>query len=584
MFPYLRKNSDYLNDCKNPEESANRLADLVNHSNWKDGYDVSDNEILSWINSTFTEMNKVLEHCDPNLCIGIEYFTEREDAGRVDMMIGGYGRDGNMKILVIELKQWDLVENNKENLTLCTPCRKEGKKYVPIYSTLKEKPALTIKDYIDSVKKHNKETIDLIPVIYAHNMNPKNDQIDLSNGGKVRVYYKDRRQDFINYINDTLVSGRSADENRDVFRKLRSGYESITNDDLAELFIDEEIVDGTTKNYNKLVSYLRPDQKYVLKELINHMGSGKRHVDVVYGGPGSGKTLIALLARRKLRIDNKGRETQTCFIVHEGAAPVNRLKKDIEENNAKPIRFAYVGDLKPDEVPHHLIFDEFHRLNSKNQQAFMDVFKRIKGTVILLIDERQKVMDNDSGADILKGILAKEKSVMKYQLRSQFRCGCDDGYVSWIEYKFSMGNANPVKLSELDFKPKIIKDQKEFGKELKSIKNKKDQLFLINTKDALTTISGYGFDETLQAIGGKHGLIEEADGCAGEWFDVHGIEFKSVLVFIGEDLNMDNLNDADMEITKNRYRMLLTRGMKSCKIFCHDKRLRDHLLNDDPQE
>ena len=330
MFPYLRANSDYLADCKKPTELAEMLRERVDASRWKMNFKVNSSEIESWVNSTFKEMSSVLRECDPNLCIGIEYFTEREKAGRVDMMIGGYGRDGKMKILVIELKQWLVVKNNEANTDLCIPCNEDGSEIYPGRDI--EKPALTLQNYIKSVTKHNTAGIDLIPVIYAHNLEPKDDSIDLSLGGNVRVYYKGRKQDLINFIKDTLIPGRSSEENRNVFQKLRNGYESISSKDYAKLFFEEPIVKGSTASYNRLVSYLRPDQKYVLDEIEEHMQSGKRHVDIIYGGPGSGKTLVALLARRKLRIENDARKKRsekikTCVIAYEGAAPINLSKK-----------------------------------------------------------------------------------------------------------------------------------------------------------------------------------------------------------------------------------------------------------------
>ena len=334
MFPYLRTNKDYLEDCKKPAKLAKLLQERINASRWKPNYNVTPKEIESWINSTFKEMSEVLKECDPNLCIGIEYFTEREDAGRVDMMIGGYGHDGRMKILVIELKQWNVVQSARGKKDICIPCYENLE---PIYPKKDiEKPALTLQKYIKSVTKHNTAKIDLIPVIYAHNMEPKDDSIDLSLGGNVRVYYNGRKQDLINFIKDTLIPGRSSEENRNVFRKLRNGYESVHSKDFAKLFVEEPVVKGETKSYKRLVSYLRPDQKYVLDKIEEHMRSGEHHIDVIYGGPGSGKTLVALLAIRKLQIDNDEREnnsenTQTCAIAYEGSAPFNRLQYDMEE-------------------------------------------------------------------------------------------------------------------------------------------------------------------------------------------------------------------------------------------------------------
>lgn len=116
---------------------------------------------------------------------------------------------------------------------------------------------------------------------------------------------------------------------------------------------------------------------------------------------------------------------------------------------------------------------------------------------------------------------------------------------------------------------------------MKEVNRRNPPLLLVNNRATLKTINEkYKFKKEIQANDKKHGLIVEEDGLAGGWYDVHGIEFDNVIVLIGNDLTLDSLNKENMEITKNRYRMLLTRGMKGCKIFCYDERLADYLADD----
>ncbi|MBO5503899.1 MAG: DUF2075 domain-containing protein [Lachnospiraceae bacterium] len=91
---------------------------------------------------------------------------------------------------------------------------------------------------------------------------------------------------------------------------------------------------------------------------------------------------------------------------------------------------------------------------------------------------------------------------------------------------------------------------------------------------------------------------EDQTNYAGDIFDIHGLEHSRVLVVIGPGLYLDdngkvavnrsmvrkiNTSSAlpDEEITeliKNTYRVLLTRGMEECSIYCCDERLRQYFL------
>ena len=86
---------------------------------------------------------------------------------------------------------------------------------------------------------------------------------------------------------------------------------------------------------------------------------------------------------------------------------------------------------------------------------------------------------------------------------------------------------------------------------------------------------------------------------AGKIFDIHGLEHGRILVIIGPDLYLDDsgkvavnrsmvrsswaysaLTDEEItQLVKNIYRVLLTRGMEECSIYCCDDRLRQYFLD-----
>ena len=165
-----------------------------------------------------------------------------------------------------------------------------------------------------------------------------------------------------------------------------------------------------------------------------------------------------------------------------------------------------------------------------------------------------------------------------------------------------------ISLSDLDFKPQII-----------SLTDKDDLLNYINDGN-FTVLAGpwmnpddvrprYGIPGPVSiTINGIEESfdIDELNICYhrqgitdnNQLFDIYdlfGLEQKNILVIIGKDVRFENDgividrdeirddkiiritdNDKMVRIVKNIYRILLTRGMEKCYIYCMDDGLRDH--------
>ena len=106
MIVYDGLKTDFLYSCENDsiaiEIEKNILSRLGRHT--------PKSEFRSWENS-LNYMYKVLNDSDiPNDAgIAIE-FNIPQTSKRVDFMISGYGQDNNPEMVIVELKQWESLE------------------------------------------------------------------------------------------------------------------------------------------------------------------------------------------------------------------------------------------------------------------------------------------------------------------------------------------------------------------------------------------------------------------------------------------------------------------------------------------
>jgi len=668
MFPYLRPMDRFLDDCNGSEtcddwnclncDNKTRLTDWlterVGKANW--GAEVESREIRSWCQSVCFYMKEVLSGLDNNkiaannIAVGLEYYTEVEKSGRVDMMLGGYNAKGEKTIIVIELKQWTNGFIEKE--------QKKGEKY--------DDPRKQVASYCDRLKKQleedYREEIKLIPVVYLHN---EDEGITLRNetgiteikkgevekgSWNVHVFLADddSKAEFRQLIEDSL-KGTSADkQGLDVFRFLRKYSVVFDINDLAKIVASDK-----TKRM-EYIKRLHPDQYNAYTKIEAHIKSGKKHIDIVHGGPGSGKTLIALLL-----VNYCMQHGKRYAFVYEGAAAPNALEKawnslyanqgSDEENQFN--NFIYMDGFKKTNGEYDVvIFDEFHRY-SGNMEELEAIINRA-GTTVLLVDEDQRITEKNlrgdrtdenentpeitireflnNDIDEFNGIDRKD-----FHLWSLFRCNQDEGYVTWVEQLLS-GQEPDVYLDELTFMPVLIKDKESLKKLYDRVlgsfkdgnesgstdfktwtltaenwetpekykkrgKDDKEGEFYRDIVEFLNGIynnENLFFDKADSKMGELEGITKADENKykidIGTHFRVQGVERDNVIVIIGNEITAKNkdgkyvlyirgkqakdvTDNSDEQWVQNRYRVLLTRGLKKCYIYCMDKGMRDYL-------
>lgn len=573
------------------------------------------NEFMSWMNS-MQYMYKVMEDksIPDESMIAIEYRIPNSNK-RVDFIVSGEDQMGRESAVVIELKQWQKMEK-VESKEAIVKTNLHGRNVETIHPSYQAWSYVSmIEDYNEDVRKYK---INLKPCAYLHNYRLKenDDLVD-----ECYEYYIDKAPVFTRGDTDRLS-------------KFISKYIKKGNPDVL-YHIDHGRIVPSKSLQDSLSSMLRgnqeftliDDQKVVFERALEIVKKEeKKKVYIVHGGPGTGKTVLAInMLVAILNMD------QNVMYVTKNSAPREVYRKKLTDGK---YRKAYIDNLFKGSGSFTeaisddfdcLIVDEAHRLNEKSgmfqnlgENQVKEIINAAK-TSIFFVDDFQMVTTKDIGStnEIKKWCRYFDAEVYEDTLLSQFRCNGSDSYLSWIDNVLEI---NLEATDDFDFDYDIrICDSPEEVRELILDKNK------INNKSRM--VAGYCWNWIKE---GKNNSdihdIQIGDfgmswnlGSSSTWaidpesvneigciHTCQGLEFDYVGVIIGEDLRYDDgiitdftkrartdqslkglkglykknkeeaLKIAD-RIIKNTYRTLLTRGQKGCYIYCVDKDLQEYL-------
>lgn len=574
------------------------------------------NEFLSWMNS-MQYMYKVLEdkRIPDESMIAIEYRIPNSNK-RVDFIVSGEDGGGRESAVIIELKQWQQLEK-VESKEAIVKTYLQGRMVETTHPSYQAWSYVSmIEDYNEDVRKYK---INLKPCAYLHNYRlQKND--DLTN--HCYEYYIDKAPVFTRGDTERLAD-------------FISRYIKKKNPDVL-YHIDQGRIVPSKSLQDNLSSMLKgnreftliDEQKVVYERALEILKKGKRkQVYIIHGGPGTGKTVLAInMLVSILNMD------QNVMYVTKNSAPREVYRKKLADGKYKKI---YIDDLFKGSGAFTeacsddfdcLIVDEAHRLNEKSglfqnlgENQVKELINAAK-TCIFFVDDFQMVTTKDIGSteEIKKWCRFFDAEVYEDTLISQFRCNGSDSYLSWLDNVLEI---DPVAADDFDCDYDIrICDSPEEVKKLIFEKNK------IHNKARM--VAGYCWnwikegknDSNVYDIQiGSFGMSWNL-GSSSTWaidpesvneigciHTCQGLEFDYVGVIIGEDLRYDHgiitdfmkraktdqsikglkglykknkeeaLAIAD-RIIKNTYRTLLTRGQKGCYIYCVDENLKRYFM------
>ena len=579
------------------------------------------NEFRAWENS-LEYMYKVLndDGIPKDAGIAIEYNIP-QTSKRVDFLISGYDENNQSNVIIIELKQWDKLNaiDGVDGLVETYTGNAMRQVVHPSYQAWSY--ASHIYDYNQAVQDGD---IDLYPCAYLHNYRRiENDPIDAK---QYNVYLDDapaftrgQVNELRAFIKKSVVKG----DNKELLYRIEHGK-------IRPSKSLQETISSMLKGNREFI--MLDEQKVVYEEILKasrkSMADGKKRVVIVQGGPGTGKTVVAINLLAQLT-----NEDQFCQYVSKNSAPRNVYQKKLKgEMRKSSIDNMFKGSGIYTEagtgIVDTILVDEAHRLNEKSGMFQNLGENQIKEIInagrcsVFFIDESQRVTLNDIGSieEIERWANLAEADIIHMELVSQFRCNGSDGYLAWLDNTLEIRETANWDMEGIDYDIQIM----DSPNEMQNIIIERND----SSKNRARILAGYCWnwikeganDTSVHDIQiGDFGMswnlkntstfaIDETSvnevGCI---HTSQGLEFDYVGVIIGNDMRYEDgkivtdftkraktdqslkgiktihkenpekaLKLAD-EIIKNTYRTLMTRGMKGCYVYCVDKGLADYL-------
>ncbi|MCI5631280.1 MAG: DUF2075 domain-containing protein [Bacilli bacterium] len=568
-------------------------------------------EYRSWKES-LPRMSTIIadNRIDDNVNVAIE-FQIPLTSKRVDFMIGGRNENSD-HIVVIELKQWEKCHaTNRENVV--NAFTGGANRDVAHPSQQAYSYAKLIENFNESVQEEN---IELNPCAYLHNYEEKyrneichNDYNEIVKLAPVFLMEDAAklREFIVKYVNkpsdkklfDIIDYGKLKPS-----KSLQTAVGSILNGNTEFELIDEQLVAYST----------------ILKLVQNSINSDEKHTVIVKGGPGTGKSVIAINLLAK--IINNG---YSCLYVSKNIAPRTAFSASLVKGKytLSYLKDLFKGSGKFTESSTNcfdcLLCDEAHRLNEKSGLFHNEGENQIKEIInaakisVFFIDEDQRISTKDIGSiKEIKKWAALLGSKVHFNdslvLSSQFRCNGSDSYLAFLDDVLGIRSTANYNYFDLDYDIKIFDDPNMMKEELKKT----------NTNNKSRLIAGYCYPWNSKKDRSQYDIFLK-NGFKAQWnfsteqfaldpdsFDqvgcIHstqGLEFDYVGIIIGKDMRYENgkvitdrtqraksdttikgLNgDEELgdRIIRNTYKTLLSRGQKGCYIFCEDEALSNYL-------
>ncbi|WP_296880391.1 DUF2075 domain-containing protein [uncultured Methanobrevibacter sp.] len=578
-----------------------------------------ESQIRSWRNS-MVYMKNVLEDSEiPDDCgVAIE-FTIPTTSKRIDFILTGLNKFEDDSVVIIELKQWDWAEKVEGKDGVVKTVLGGG-----IHETTH--PSYQAWSYASLIKNFNQtveeDEIDLYPCAFLHNYDFKED--DPLTDEIYRPYY-----------DEAPLYGQ-----RDIFKLREFIKKYIRYGDDGEILyrIDNGKIRPSKRLQDTLYSMLKGNDEFVMideqkiaYEMAIEMAresylDDKKRVLIVEGGPGTGKSVVAI----NLLVDIMQDDMNSCYVT-KNTAPREVFYKKLKGGEFKVgwIKNIFKGsgtfiDSQMNDYD-AIIIDEAHRLTEKTG-FFKKGDNQIKEIInagkfcVFFIDKYQRISIEDYGSigEIKKFASEFDAEVKQIKLASQFRCNGSDGYLSWLDDVLELEETGNFDGFDFDYDFRVVDSPGELKNLIfeRNAENNKSRLvagycwdWITDEKDNSDVHDIVIDDFSMSWNLGNSKTWAIDDDSINEVGCIHtsqGLEFDYVGVIIGNDLRFDGehiVTDFNMRagtdrslwgikkmhdenpqqaleladaIIKNTYRTLMSRGMKGCYVYCEDMGLQTY--------
>ena len=592
------------------------LCDIESEYITKMGRKVGDKERRSWNNSLRFMETIIRKSNIPDDCgILLEYVIP-STSKRIDFIISGHDSQKNKNFVIIELKQWDDAEATEKDgvvKTYLNGCVREVAH--PSYQ------ALSYRDYLTDMNEavHTFE-LNLHSCAYLHNYIERDPE-------PLKSSHYDKLLD-----ESPLFLSHDSEKLQDFIRQFvgkGNGMGLLYCLENGKIKPSKKFVEYVANVFNGNKEYILMDeQKIAYENIVSAVLSAKnKRTIIINGGPGTGKSVVAMNSLVAL-LKN---EMNIQFVAPNAAfrtALIESLSKHTSYSK-KRLSSLFSGSGKFFDTAQNLfdclVVDEAHRLKGKGaymykgENQIVDIINSSKVNVFF-IDDYQRIRPDDIGTvSEIKRIAEQFNSeIVEVMLESQFRCAGAEGFLNWVTHNLQIKDTANFDGWDKEVFEFEIMDSPQKVLERIQYKNRKGY--------KARMLAGFAWKWTPEKQGNYNGEVDdivideynfsmpwngrsisttwainkEGINQVGCVHTSQGLEFDYVGVLIGNDLKYDpstmklyasydeyydregkkglkNNPDELTSLVKNIYKILMSRGMKGCYIFCRDKNLETYL-------
>ena len=606
------------------DATQNRIADLLAETFYdRYRYRPSRSEIASWRNSLRAMANVISAANLLDHGVLLEWqlpLTSR----RLDVFLTGHNHDNQPSSVIVELKQWENAEATSIPETVLTFVGGRPREMLH--------PSAQVGGYREYLRDTHSAFTDgrivLKACSFLHNMShdPEAEIYSDRHRNLLSMYPAfagDQVDDLATYLNDYIGAG--------------GGHSVLKTVVEGRYAPHKRLLDHTAKMINNEPTYvLLDEQRVVFNSILAHVDSAKdqdtKTVFVIKGGPGTGKSVIALNLVAELAAAG--------HVVHHatGSRAFTENVRRAVGPRAKAL-FNYFNSYsgQDPETLDIVVLDEAHRIRETSNNRFTKKADRsdrpqveelieIARVSVFFLDDLQVVRPAEIGSiDLIKATARTlEAEVKEYELEAQFRCGGSDAFIEWVDNTLELRRTPTVlwdAAEEFDFD--IIDTPEELEAIIRSKAKNGSSARLVagfcwpwskplpdGTLVNDVSVNGWTmpWNARPEATGLAAGIPKsnfwasdpgglDQVGCVytaqGFEFDYAGLVFGRDLVYraregwIGQpEYSHDSVvrraqKDPGrfVELVKQTYRVLLTRGLKGCYVYFEDEATRDFVLS-----
>lgn len=599
----------------NEDSTFNRIATKLRDAFFIEfRYQPSPGEINSW-NNSLRAVSQVFQNAslfDHGVLLELQLPLTSK---RLDCLVTGYDNEKAPNAVVIELKQWSGCEGAS------------GKNEVATFvgGNIRDvlHPAVQVGQYMTYLTDchtafQGEGAVNAHACSYLHNYSAIKDDPLFSS------QFTEQIARFPVFTCDDVSSFTAFLQNH--VRQPDSGAVAATVEQ-SKYRASKKLLDHVAALIKGRPEYVLLDEQLVVYDkVIEAAQKGakgkKKTVIIVRGGPGTGKSVIAMNL-----LGDLSKMSLNAHYVTGSRAFTSTIREIVGTRASAQVRYFNSYMMADVDVIDVMIADEAHRLRESSNNRFTPKPKRsnqsqirellkASRTSVYFIDDNQVVRPGEIGSvEYIKTEAEKlDCEVREFELEAQFRCAGSEGFINWVNNTLGIRRTANVIWNHADnFDFRILPTVQGLETAIRELAREKVTARLAagfcwpwskpkadGTLVNDVVIDGYARPWNARSNAGrlavgipKESLWAYEDGginqigcvytAQGFEFDYVGVIFGPDLVYVPElaDWKGDNTKSFDTvvkrsgdrftQMVKNTYRVLLTRGMKGCFVHFMDR-------------